>query len=320
MLCYAGSGLAGNDQLNDRQGTCLMNFILVAICLLAGFLLRSSHALPKDAHKGINAWIMYIAFPAVALHYVPSIPWSLHLLLPFAMPFIVWFGAWITLKIATPLLKLNPSAFGALLLTSGLGNTSFIGFPLTQAYWGAEGLRIAVICDQLSFIVFSTIGLVSAMHIAHSQNNNLRNVLIGLIKFPPFLSFGAALLLPHFVSFAAFDPLLKTLAGTLVPLALFSVGMQIQFSEWKRQIKFLMLGLSYKLFIAPLIILGIASLTGVRGIAAQASIFEAAMAPGITASIIAGEYGLDPKLSSLMASVGLVLSFITTFMWWLLLK
>jgi malate permease and related proteins len=297
-----------------------MNFLLIAVCLLSGFFLRIAKILPPDSNKGINAWIMYVAFPAVALHYIPSIQWKLDLLLPFAMPFIVWFGAWITLKIFSPLFKLGVNSFGALLLTAGLGNTSFVGFPLTQAYLGNDGLRVAVICDQLSFIVLSTFAIISAMHLAHSENKNPRVLLIGLVKFPPFISFIAALLLPHVISLAPFDPLLNKLADTLVPLALFSVGMQIQFSEMKSKMKFLMLGLSYKLFIAPIIILGIAFLSGVRGIVAQASIFEAAMAPGITASIIAGEYDLDPKLSSMMASVGLVLSFITTFIWWLALK
>jgi malate permease and related proteins len=297
-----------------------MNFLLILICLLAGYFLRILKILPKDAHKGINAWILYIAFPAVALHYIPSIKWSFELLLPLAMALVVWLGAWLTLKIISSSFQLDIKTFGALLLTAGFGNTSFVGFPLAQAYFGKEGLRIAVICDQLSFIVLSSFGIISAIHLAHSENRNLRKIILGLIKFPPFISFVAALSLPHLISFTAFDPLLQTLAGTLVPLALFSVGMQIRFAEYKDQVKFLILGLGYKLFIAPAKIFGIALLCGVRGIVAQTSVFEAAMAPGITAAIIAAQYELNPKLSNLMASIGLVVSFVTTFLWWFLLR
>jgi malate permease and related proteins len=297
-----------------------MNFLLIAICLLAGYFLRVSNILPQDAHKGINGWILYIAFPAVALHYIPSIKWSFELLLPLIMGLIVWFGAWLVLKISSSAFQLDAKTFGALLLTAGLGNTSFVGFPLTQAYFGKEGMRIAVICDQLSFIVLSSFGVISAMHLAHSENSNLRKIFLGLVKFPPFISFVAALSLPRLISLAPFDSLLQALAATLVPLALFSVGMQIRFAEYKNQAKFLFLGLGYKLFIAPAIIFGIAVLCGMKGIVAQTSVFEAAMAPGITAAIIAAQYELNPKLSNLMASIGLIVSFATTFLWWFLLR
>lgn len=308
------------ESVPNGECTILMNVLLIAVCLIAGYSLRTCGILPRDAHKGINAWILYIAFPAVALHYIPSIDWSFDLLLPLTMPFVVWCGAWLILKLFSKRLQLDAGTFGGLLLTAGISNTSFIGFPLTQAYLGDEGLRIAVICDQLTFIVISTLGVVSAIHTAHSGDVSVRKMAAGLLKFPPFVSFVAALSLPHFISLAPLDPLLQTLAGTLIPLALFSVGMQIRFSHWRKEAKFLALGLGYKLFIAPAIILALVLISGVRGIIAQATVFEAAMAPSITAAIIAGQYELNPKVSNLMASIGIMVSFATTVLWWLLLR
>jgi predicted permease len=297
-----------------------MNFLLIFVCLFAGYSLRASGILPKDAHKGFNAWILYVAFPAVALHYLPEIQWKPELFLPLAMPFIVWFGAWFILKLFSSPFHIDAKSFGGLLLTAGLSNTSFIGFPLTQAYFGDAGLRIAVICDQLTFIVLSTFGIISAVHSTNSGKADLRKILLGLIKFPPFVSFIAALSIPHFVSLSAINPLLEKLAATLVPLALFSIGMQIRFSDWKNELKYLSLGLGYKLFIAPAIILGIVLVSGIKGIVAQTSVFEAAMAPAITAAIVAAQYELNPKLSNLMASMGIILSFVTTVGWYYLLR
>jgi len=45
------------------------------------------------------------------------------------------------------------------------------------------------------------------------------------------------------------------------------------------------------------------------------AILEAAMAPMITGSILASAYGLKPKLSSMMLSVGIPVSFITVLFW-----
>jgi hypothetical protein len=50
------------------------------------------------------------------------------------------------------------------------------------------------------------------------------------------------------------------------------------------------------------------------------SIMESAMAPMITASILASNYGLKPKLSSMMIGVGIPLSFISLAFWYYILK
>jgi predicted permease len=107
-----------------------MNFLLIALCLLAGLVLRYYGIAPEDSHKGINIWILYIALPAVSLLYIPEITWSGALILPVMMPLLVWTGAWLTLKLFAGGFNLDKGTHAALLLTSGLGNTSFVGFPL----------------------------------------------------------------------------------------------------------------------------------------------------------------------------------------------
>jgi predicted permease len=297
-----------------------MNFVLIAVCLIAGPILRSSGILPENAHKGINAWILYIALPAVSLLYIPAIDWNSALILPVVMPLIVWFGAWFVLKLPSKLLALDSKTRAALLLTSGLGNTSFVGFPLTQAYFGDEGLRIAVICDQLSFITLSTFGVVAALSASRGEGAEERNLLKNILRFPPFLAFVVALTLPRFMDFAPLNPLLTKLAATLVPLALFSVGMQIRLGEWTRELPSLALGLFYKLLIAPAFVLCAALAFRLGGVIAKVSVFEAAMAPMVTSAILASEYRLNPRVSSLMVSAGILISIATTGLWWFILR
>ena len=56
------------------------------------------------------------------------------------------------------------------------------------------------------------------------------------------------------------------------------------------------------------------------GLLMDVSIMEAAMAPMITASILASTYGLKPKLSSMMIGFGIPLSFITLAFWFWILQ
>jgi predicted permease len=49
------------------------------------------------------------------------------------------------------------------------------------------------------------------------------------------------------------------------------------------------------------------------------TVFEAAMAPMIGASIVAIDHELDPPLVTLMVGLGIPLSFVTLPVWWRLL-
>jgi predicted permease len=297
-----------------------MNFILIAICLISGMVLRTSGILPENSHRGLNAWILYIALPAVSLLYIPAIAWSSALILPAMMPLLVWGGAWLFLKLSAHRFAFDRGTQATLLLTVGLGNTSFIGFPLTQAYFGDEGLRIAVICDQISFIIFSTLGVMTALKASHHTDSGLMKMTRNIICFPSFLAFVAALILPRFMNFTLLNPLLTKFASTLVPLALFSVGFQIRFSEWKAELRPLSLGLVYKLLIAPTIVLCAAFAFHLKGIIPQTSVFEAAMAPMVTSAILATEYELNPRLPNLMVSIGILISIATTGLWYFILR
>ena len=52
----------------------------------------------------------------------------------------------------------------------------------------------------------------------------------------------------------------------------------------------------------------------------KVTIFEAAMAPQIGASIVAMEHKLDPPLVTLMVGIGIPLSFLTLPLWWYALQ
>jgi predicted permease len=318
----------------------LINFILIGLCILAGFLLKKLRILPDDAHRGINVWIIYLAVPAVSLKYIPAIIWSKDLLLPALMPVIVWTGSWLVFKLYRLRWPLDPATRTALTLTAGLGNTSFLGFPLVLGYYGDHALPIAVISDQISFIVMSTIGATMAMSTPQLQPIFIRGanfntgileqtqfqkptfilVIKKLLQFPPFVAFLAASILPRFIDLSPVNPLFDKLSATLIPLALFSVGMQLSFAGWQEELPYLSVGIGYKLIIAPTFILIIMLALHLHGMIPQISLFEAAMAPMITAGVIATQYHLNPKVANLMVGIGILLSFITTAIWWWILQ
>jgi predicted permease len=80
-------------------------------------------------------------------------------------------------------------------------------------------------------------------------------------------------------------------------------------------------GLLFKLVIGPaLVLLLFVGLLGADGPVIRVTIFEAAMAPMIGASIVAMEHELDPPLLTLMVGIGIPLSFLTLPVWAQLLE
>lgn len=298
----------------------MSNFLLIAICILAGIFFRKTRSLPKDAHKGINAWIINIALPAVSLKYLPHTEFTANLLFPALSPVVVWLCGWLYMTIyAAKNKKMSKASQGGLKLTSALSNTSFVGFPLIMAYFSEKELAIAIICDQVTFALLSTIGVVVA--IRSSQNKKLEAKVVAkkVLTFPPIWGCVLALVLPHFINLAPLDPLFDKLASTVGPLALFSIGLQLKFGGWFSEIKHISFALAYKLLLAPLVVAVLAIVFGLKGMIPKIAIFEAAMPTLLTAGIIADQYNLNPKLANLVIGVGIVLAFITTAIWWLLL-
>jgi predicted permease len=297
----------------------MTNFILIALCIAAGMIFRRLKTLPKDAHKGINAWILYIALPAVSFKYLPHITWSKELFLPALAPVVVWIGAWVFMKLYTYKKQMDKPTNGILKIMSGLGNTSFVGFPLIMAYFSEKEISIAIICDQVSFLLLSTVGLITVLRATGETEVSTKIILKKLFLFPPFLGCIAALSIPHIMDISTLQPLFDKLAGTVGPLALFSVGLQLQFTGWRDELKHLSVVLFYKLLIAPVLVLLIAIVFRFKGSIPQISIFESAMPTLLTASVLADEYQMNPKLANLIIGISIALSFITTGLWWLLL-
>ncbi len=293
------------------------NLLLLILCFIAGMLLRRFKRMPDNAPATLNSFIIHVSLPALTLLYIHQLELSGDVLLTGLMAWLVFglsagffwlMGCW---------LKLSRATTGALILVGGLGNTSFFGLPMVEAFYGQAGLTTAIIADQLgSFFALSVLGITVA-GIYSSGRPTATQIIKRIALFPPFISLCIALLLIPIEYADWFSVLLKRLGDTLAPLALLSVGMQLRLGHLAEHKRNLALGLSFKLILAPLMIyLLYVQLIGAHGLSMQVTLFEAAMPPMITAAIVASEHDLDPPLANLMVAVGLILSFITLSGWW----
>ena len=301
----------------------MSNLILLFLCLILGIILKKSKIVPENFHTSLNAFVINISLSAFSLYYISKIELNSSVIYPVL---VAWIGIFIAIAFFVALGKFfgwKSTVIGALIMCAGFGNTSFVGIPVIQAMYGEEGLKTVMLVDQPGFVALSTVGILVANFYSGSKDS-LAKHLTKIIKFPPFIAFILALLLNIF-SFEIpkdFDEVLMKLGATTVPLALVSVGSQMQWKKIEKEEGFhLSIGLFFKLIIYPLIILVLYKFVFHQsGDVIDICILEAAMAPMITAAIIASSHNLQPKLCNLMIAVGIPLSFVTLAIWHFILQ
>lgn len=299
------------------------NIILIFLCLALGFGLQFLKSFPKNGYVALNHFVIYISLPALALYYIPKIEISSKLLFPIG---IAWIGFGLSFLFFYSLGKWliwSKKLIGCLVLTGGLGNTSFVGFPVIEALYGQDGLQTAIIVDQPgSFVVLATLGIIVASVFSKGEVDS-KLIAKKILFFPPFIAFVMACLLN--VLKLDFPEMMQSVfykvGGTVSTIALVSVGLQLKIDKNSQHWNFLALGLFFKLMLTPLffVILYKFILRG-QGLIVDVSIMESAMAPMITGAILASTYGLKPKLSSMMIGIGIPLSFLTLAFWYWLLS
>ncbi|MGY6742596.1 MAG: AEC family transporter [Cecembia sp.] len=297
----------------------MLNILLIPIFLLVGILLQRLKFLPAELSFYLNQYLIYIVLPALALKYLPFVAMETKLLLPIASAYISFALSWIIFGVLGKKLNWSNSVTGCLIITAGLANTSFVGFPIVRALYGEEGVKIALLIDQAgSFILVSSIAIIVAS-IYGTGKKRKRDISKKILTFPPFIFFVIAIgmNLLNISTPALIMPPLDWIAFSLTPVALTSVGLQVKINWQGIKMPFLWYGLLYKLIFIPLVIwLLFRQLFQLDGLILQVSVIEAAMAPMITGSIIAISHDLEPKLASLLVGVGIPLSFLTIAGWY----
>jgi predicted permease len=298
------------------------NFILIFFFLTLGLLLQRVKRFPTNIYKVLNKIVIYICLPAITLYHIPKIKWSNELLFPIASGWICFILAFIFFHFLGRRFGWSNKLIGCLILTAGLSNSSFLGYPIIEALFGKKGLETAVLVDQPgTFVVVSSLGVFVAAFYSKGSPNAI-SIIKKVLFFPPFLTFIVACLMniSDYQLNIDIQFFLLKLGSLVTPLALLSVGLQLQFDRRSQHWKFLRLGLFFKLILSPLLIFILyVFIFNQHSEAIKVTLMEVAMAPMITGAILASTYGLKPRLSSMMIGFGIPISFVTLAIWYLIL-
>ncbi|MCP4518179.1 MAG: AEC family transporter, partial [Delftia sp.] len=116
--------------------------VLLFVCLVLGMLVARFARPPSGMVHGLNWWVINIALPALVLELIPKVKPDPQLWFLVVAMWLVFAGGWLVFALVGRWRGWSRLRIGALVLVCGLGNTSFMGYPMAQALHGKAGLSL----------------------------------------------------------------------------------------------------------------------------------------------------------------------------------
>lgn len=289
----------------------MANFILIGLFVSLGILFRRIKAFPEDTAQTLNMFALYVSLPAVILLKAPELTLTGETVVAAIVPWCMLLVSAAGILFLSKRCNWSRSTTGVLMLVVPLGNTSFMGVPMVNAFFGEAGIPHLILYDQIgTMVIFATYGSAILSYYS-GEKSGARTMVRRALLFPPTLALFVGLLCRNWGYPETMVGVLQNLSGTLTPLVMTAIGFQMTLRLRPTTLAPLCTGLAIKLMIAPLIALLGCRLLGIESLAADISIFEAGMPPMVTASALAAAAGMGVELAIALAGLGIVLAFVS---------
>jgi hypothetical protein len=203
-------------------------------------------------------------------------------------------------------LKLDRRMLAAVMITSMLMNAGNYGLPVTQFAFGETALAYAA----LIFVVMSMMGNSLGVVIASAGSASLKDSIMGLLQLPATYSllFGIIFVQFNWVLPLPLDRTVSLLGDAASPAMLVLLGMQLTNVRWNGLNRAILLAVSTRLVVSPLLALGLTQLLGISGAPYQASVLQAAMPTAIMTTMLATEFDTEPTFVTTVVMLTTLLS------------
>ncbi|HEY0721994.1 MAG TPA: AEC family transporter [Gammaproteobacteria bacterium] len=295
-------------------------FIQTALLIMLGVLWRRFAPQGLDAdtlRRSLTTLVYILLLPAL----VVVVLWradlsldSVRVALLAALGVLAGMGlAWLWLRRG----KSSAAAIGALILASGFPNATYMGLPVLEAALGPWARSVAVQYDLFACTpLLLSVGVMIAAHYGGVQVKG--HPLLALLRVPPLWAavIGIALNLAGVPLPKVVGGLLDMLAGSVVPLMLFSLGLGLRWTAggWSHLPQVLPV-VVIQLIITPLLVWGASSLLGMSGPVQSAVVLEAGMPSMVLGIVLCDRYRLDTSLYAMAVTLTTAVSLFTLPLW-----
>jgi malate permease and related proteins len=312
----------------------------VILLIATGVLIRRTKLLGPEHVEVLNQLIVYVALPSLVFLGVYREALSLSLLAISAVGCVTILACFGLAYLLGRALGLAGPALGAFLIISSLGNTGYLGYPLTIALFGQARLVDAFFYDLFATTLgLFTIGVAVAAHFGEASETgpdepgepaSHARLSVGLVA-PVVIALIAGIALKPVALPGFLTQAIQHLSDMTVPLVMIAIGMSIEVRGFRDHPVPLAAASVMKLAIAPLIAGGLwmaLQRLGVGGITTAATsvpvsgavtrsivVLEASMPSMMLAYVVGSRYRLQPDLIASAIVLTTLLSLLTVPLW-----
>lgn len=217
-------------------------------------------------------------------------------------------------------LTLSKPSQGSFLLASMVGNTGYLGFPVTLTLVGEKYFGWALFYDMFGSLLGSYgLGVVLAARFGGGVGSPWK-LMRSLLLNPALWSLGFGLWfrqvpLPEFTERG-----LERLAWSVIALSLILIGMRLsQLASWGR-VRQAAVSLGIKMLLVPLVLGMVLLQLGITGSPQLVIVLQMAMPPAFATLVIAEVYNLDRELAVTALAFGSMGLLLTLPIWLLLFR
>lgn len=287
-----------------------VEIILVpTLMILVGILLRKTKILSQNHSSLLSSIVINISLPSLIFINIATADISGEMIyLPitaFAISFICMVIAFIYSKIR----HYTKVKTWTIIILVALMNTAFIGYPIVLGVFGNEGFVRAIFFDMAMAIMLVFFGMV----LSSQFGGDRKEVLLNGLKFVPLwaLLFGILFNLFNIPMGYVLENSLTYLGNSTIPLIMLSLGLTINFADFKSYLSDTIFVCLVRLLIAPLLLYALLLYLGVSGLIMNVSVIESAMPTAMNALVLAITYNLDVELVSSVVFMTTILSVVT---------
>ncbi|WFA09150.1 AEC family transporter [Tissierella sp. Yu-01] len=192
-------------------------------------------------------------------------------------------------------------------------NTGFIGFPLLNAIYGAEGVVYGSVFNMFLNLFVWSYGVM--LFRGYESRKNLKNEILTVLKHPTIISviIGLIIMITSIRVPNVIHSSVNLIGDITGPLSMIVVGVNLTNVNFKKHLRdwTIYYGTFVKLIIMPMIIILVFEILGESSIVSDSIIVQVAMPTATLASIFAEKYNKALEYSTIMVVITTLLSVVT---------
>jgi len=294
-------------------------FIVLAALATSAIWLRSRSTILQSEQGVFARLVTDFALPAVIFANLSREPFSIEKLFPALLLFcaiaVVMLVAWLIGRA----LKLDRPVLGSVILVSGVGSTSTLGYALIHHIFGdnTEVMSQVVIMGEFGVVLpLFIFGVAIAIYFGEDETDGsgLWTAAKSFSTSPIFISMALGLavssldLRQDHWTIQLLNDFLAVASDSLALLVAFTIGLMLRPIAYRKIVTLIVLVALLKLILEPLIAGSIALALGVSDLQRELLVVEAAMPSGALAAVLAARYGCDAAVASALLMATYILS------------